>query len=63
MGGNIDTAVWDPGYTGIGMSRLTIAIPTRIERGARIAQIVFLKTETQPRKLYNGSYQGEGLTP
>ena len=60
MGANIDTAVWDPGYKGYGISRLTTSITITLEKGSRIAQIVFFKTEKPTPTPYNGSYQGEG---
>lgn len=56
---SLRTAVVDPGYTGV----LTLGIKNesgrefRIERGARIAQIVFSKISGSSRA-YNGRYQG-----
>ena len=58
-GGMINTAVWDPGYKGKGEGRLEIAVPTDLEKGARIAQLVFIPAEA--RENYDGQYQGENL--
>ncbi len=61
MGVQLSCAVWDPGYTGRGEALLVVhARRVRIERGARIAQIVFLRLE-EPVEPYSGSYQYENL--
>ena len=63
MGAGLLCAVWDPGYEGRGQSLLVVYNPhgIRLERGARIAQIVFVRLESEARDLYQGAYQGEGL--
>ena len=58
-GSNIDTAVWDSGYNGIGLGRLDVGNRIQIERGARVAQMIFI--EANSHKSYDGKYQGENL--
>ncbi len=61
-GVSIQTAVWDPGYSGRAQSLMTVFNTSGfiLERNARIVQLVFFKlgASTIP---YNGSYQGENL--
>jgi dUTP pyrophosphatase len=63
MGASLTCALWDPGYRGRGYSLLTVYNEhgIRLERGARIAQMVFLRLEAKARQGYQGSYQGEGV--
>ncbi len=63
MGVLLHCAVWDPGYRGRGEALMVVVNPhgARIERGARVAQLVLIRLESRPPKLYSGSYQGEGL--
>ncbi len=63
MGASLHCAVWDPGYEGRGQALLTVYNPhgIRLEWGARIAQMVFIRLEKPPEKLYSGAYQGEGI--
>ncbi len=63
MGATLNCAVWDPGYRGRGQALLTVLNPhgIRLERGARIAQMVYIKTTMPPSSLYRGTYQGEGI--
>lgn len=63
MGAYLHCAVWDPGYRGRGESLLYVANPhgVRIERGARVAQLVLIKLTSPPPATYSGRYQGEGL--
>jgi len=58
-GGMIDTAVWDSGYEGIGLGRMSVTRPTLLEEDSRIAQIVFAEAESSGE--YDGQYQGENL--
>ncbi len=55
----INTAVWDSGYKGKGESFLQVYHEIEIEKGARIAQMVFSLAEHT--KYYSGDYQGENL--
>ncbi len=63
MGATINCAVWDPGYRGRGQALLNVFNPhgIRIEVGARIAQIIFIKLLEYAKVGYSGSYLGEGL--
>ena len=53
-------AVWDAGYHGRSEALLLVANPAgfRVERGARIAQLVFFRLAV-PTAGYSGTYQGE----
>ncbi|MFP9060845.1 deoxyuridine 5'-triphosphate nucleotidohydrolase [Natrialbaceae archaeon A-chndr2] len=55
----LNTAVWDAGYEGRGEGLMQVHHDIELERGARIAQLVFAKAEHQAT--YDGSYQGENL--
>jgi len=61
MGATIFTAVWDPGYEGQGVGLLQVFNPygIRIERGAQVAQMVFIKMTGETKFLYRGTFQGE----
>jgi len=63
MGALLGCAVWDPGYRGRGEALLVIGNPhgVRIEVGARIAQLVFIRVYPQIGERYSGIYQGERL--
>ncbi len=56
----IDTAVWDAGYSGRSQSLMVVYNPQgfRVERNARIVQLVFLRLSQQTEG-YRGTYQGE----
>ena len=60
MGLTVPTAVWDAGYRGRGEGLLVDANPhgVRVQRGARIAQLVVFRL-TRPTSGYQGRYQGE----
>ena len=62
-GVSLHTAVWDAGYRGRSQSLLTVHHPDgfRLQRDARLAQLVFLRLATPPGQGYQGRYQGEGL--
>ena len=51
--------VWDSGYCGKGSLTLKTSIPYRIEKGARIAQLVLF--EADDAGLYDGGYQNENV--
>ena len=55
----LNTAVWDAGYEGKGEGLLQVHHDIEIERGARIAQIVFADADHEGT--YEGSYQRENL--
>ena len=59
----LHTAVWDAGYRGRSQSLLTVHHPNgfRLQRNARLAQLVFFRLATPPEQGYRGRYQGEGL--
>ena len=63
MGATLHCAVWDPGYKGRGQAFLVVHNPhgVKVEVGARIAQIMFIRLEEKPGTLYRGGYYGEGL--
>ena len=56
----LNTAVWDAGYEGRGEGLLQVHHDIELERGARIAQLVF--AEADHEETYDGSYQGENLS-
>jgi len=61
MGLTIPTAVWDAGYGGRGEGLLSVSNPhgVRLQRGARVAQLVLFRL-TAPTTAYSGQYQDEG---
>lgn len=60
-GVTIHTAVWDCGYNGRSTSMLTVSNPDgfRIQRDARVMQLVFVGMSEAPAEGYRGRYQGE----
>ncbi len=60
-GCDIRTALWDSGYKGKSRALLVVYNPIMLERGSRVAQIIFLRTEKATDKTYSGQYQFEGL--
>lgn len=62
-GATIYTAVWDPGYEGRGEGLLTVFNPNGIdiEKGAQIAQLVFIRLDRETKFVYRGMYQGENM--
>jgi dUTP diphosphatase len=54
-------AVWDAGYSGRGEGLLAVMdkVGYRVQRGARIAQLVFVRLTAPTRDGYAGRYQGE----
>ena len=61
-GVNINTAVWDAGYSGRSKSLMIVYNPQgfRLQRNARIVQLVFFQL-TKETEGYQGAYQGENL--
>ncbi|HUQ42710.1 MAG TPA: deoxyuridine 5'-triphosphate nucleotidohydrolase [Candidatus Limnocylindrales bacterium] len=57
----IHAAVWDAGYSGRGEGLLSVlnARGWRIQRGARVLQLVFMRLSTPTHEGYKGRYQGE----
>lgn len=60
-GGTICSAVWDPGYKGRGIGLLIIHSKLKMYKNARIAQLIFIKTEKISSKSYSGKYQNERI--
>ena len=58
----IHTAVWDAGYSGRGEGLLSVLNPKgyRLQRGAAVLQLVFLRLSNATAEGYKGKYQGEG---
>jgi dUTP pyrophosphatase len=58
-------AVWDPGYTGRGESMLSVQNPRgyRLQRGARVVQLVFFRLSSPTGEGYRGRYHGENASP
>lgn len=59
MGAHVPTAVWDAGYTGRGEGWLEVANPhgIRLQRGARIVQLVVFRLSRPASSGYTGAYQ------
>jgi dUTP pyrophosphatase len=62
MGLHVPTAVWDAGYSGRGEGMLVVNNPhgVRLQRGARIAQLVLFRLTEPATASYAGRYQHEG---
>ncbi len=60
-GVTIHGAVWDAGYSGRGEGLLSVLNHRgyRLQRGARIAQLVFFRLSSATSRGYAGRYQGE----
>ena len=58
----LQSAVWDAGYSGRGEGLLTVLNPRgyRLQRGAAVLQLVFLRLSVATAEGYKGRYQGEG---
>jgi dUTP pyrophosphatase len=58
----IHTAVWDAGYSGRGEGLLSVLNPKgyRLQRGAAVLQLVFLRLSSATAEGYKGRYQNEG---
>jgi len=62
-GVGVHTAVWDAGYHGRSQALLVVYHPDgyRVQRDARLMQLVFFQMETSASQGYRGRYQSEGL--
>jgi dUTP pyrophosphatase len=62
MGVHVPTAVWDAGYAGRGQGLLIVTNPhgVRLQRGARIVQLVLFRLSEAVKAGYAGRYQHEG---
>jgi dUTP pyrophosphatase len=62
MGLHVPTAVWDAGYAGRAEGLLLVTTPygARLQRGARIVQLVLFRLTEPARSGYAGAYQHEG---
>ncbi len=60
----IHAAVWDAGYSGRGEGLLSVlnARGWRLQRGARVLQLVFFRLSTATAEGYKGRYQNENPT-
>ena len=60
----IHSAVWDAGYRGRSTSLLVVNNPAgfRVQRDARVLQLVFFGLGETVAEGYQGAYQGENLT-
>lgn len=63
MGVSLHTAVWDAGYSGRSQALLVVhnAAGFRLQRDARIAQLVFFPLAAPDDRGYDGRYQRENL--
>ena len=61
MGAHVPTAVWDAGYAGRGEGLLVVTNPhgVRLQRGARVVQLVLFRLSQPPSAAYAGRYQHE----
>jgi dUTP pyrophosphatase len=61
MGLHVPTAVWDAGYAGRGEGLLQVTNPhgVRLQRGARIVQLVLFRLTSAAAAGYSGGYQHE----
>ena len=62
-GVSIPTGVWDAGYSGRSQSLMVVHHPQgfRVQKGARLLQLVFFQLHGAPGPGYQGRYQGENL--
>ena len=63
VGATLATAVWDAGYRGRSTALLIVANPAgiRIERAARLLQLVFFTLDAPTARGYDGAYQDENI--
>ena len=59
---DLRTALFDPGYSGQPKVMLVCHRPARIQRFARIGQLVIIKSDREFSSQYSGQYQGERST-
>jgi dUTP pyrophosphatase len=62
-GVTIHSAVWDAGYHGRSTSLLAVLNPAgfRVQKGARVLQLVFMSLSAHTANTYQGRYQGENM--
>lgn len=62
-GVSVHTAVWDAGYRGRSQALLVVYQPLgyRVQRGARLMQLVFFRLSEALETGYSGRYLGENL--
>jgi dUTP pyrophosphatase len=62
-GVSLHTAVWDAGYRGRSQALLVVFNPLgyRVQRGARLMQLVFFRLARQVSEGYQGRFLGENL--
>lgn len=60
-GVTINSAVWDPGYSGRGKSLMVVFNPYGVTlfKNARLMQLIFIKIEGDTGEGYRGIYKGE----
>ena len=56
---DLRTALFDPGYSGQPKVMLVCHRPARIQRFARIGQLIIIKSDREFMSQYSGQYQGE----
>jgi dUTP pyrophosphatase len=63
VGATLVTAVWDAGYRGRSTALLIVENPAgiRIERGARLLQLVFFTLDAPVARGYDGAFQDENI--
>lgn len=63
IGATLSTAVWDAGYTGRSTALLIVenSAGIRVERDARLLQLVFFTLNAPTARGYDGAYQRENL--
>jgi dUTP pyrophosphatase len=63
LGATLSTAVWDAGYRGRSTALLIVENPAgmRLERAARLLQLVFFTLDAPTARGYDGTYQDENL--
>ena len=59
-GSTLETAVWDPGYSGRGMGLLIVGNSLKLDIGARVGQLIFIQMTDKSVSGYNGAFQNEG---
>ncbi len=62
-GAGVHTAVWDAGYRGRSQALLVVYHPDgyRVQRNARLMQLVFFRMETAASRGYQGRFQSENI--
>ena len=62
-GVTIHSAVWDAGYSGRSQSLMVVYNPAglRLQRNARILQLVFFLLDQEVSQGYSGRFQGENI--